>query len=276
MSPLSMMPQTVHTYLPQQHDGPRQFKDSEAAAALTRLPPDTPVYRYQSMPQMEATARTVDNESGLCVFLDVPERIVGDDRELLPFKTITFYPTSKTLIAKMPRRPHEVATEWLHDKIVGDILRDMGMRSISQLKSIGSATIDHKEADYTVQPKRLPRGRSRKWPSLVVETGFTETHGKLAADADWWLRQSNGDVKVVITIKVSKTKVTIRRWGGQAVLKQEIVMRKHNRRPATITGAPLRIPFRDLFLRDPVRNQGDLIFRQEDLEEWAEAIWEEY
>lgn len=47
-------------------------------------------------------------------------------------------------------------------------------------------------------------------------------------------------------------------------------------RDLSLTGGPLRIPFRDLFLKDPVGDQGDLIFQQSDLEEWAEAIWKHF
>lgn len=83
-------------------------------------------------------------------------------------------------------------------------------------------------------------------------------------------------MKVVITIKVSKAMVAVRRWDEHAVLKEDIVVTRDEQGSITVTGGPLRIPFRDLFLKDPVGDQGDLIFQQSDLEEWAEAIWKHF
>ncbi|ODH51823.1 hypothetical protein GX48_02067 [Paracoccidioides brasiliensis] len=103
-----------------------------------------------------STARTVDR-----VFVDVPERIVVDDCERVGFRKITVFPKSKPLIAKMPGLPNEVATEWFHDNLY-DKVRDMGIRYSAELEGMGSAAIENREADYTVQPKNLLRGRSAK------------------------------------------------------------------------------------------------------------------
>ncbi|EEH35151.1 hypothetical protein PAAG_06198 [Paracoccidioides lutzii Pb01] len=172
-----MATQTIHTYSQQQqqHDEPKQcHQDIEAEAALSCLPKETPVYQYQSMPQMAVTARTVDDESGYCVFVDVPERIVGDDRERVGFRKITIFPKSKTLIAKMPGLPHEAATEWFHDNLC-DKVRDMGIRYSAELEGMGSAAVENRETDYTVQPKNLRRGRSAK---LAIIGRRVRVHGE--------------------------------------------------------------------------------------------------
>ncbi|KGM91662.1 hypothetical protein PABG_12117 [Paracoccidioides brasiliensis Pb03] len=61
----------------------------------------------------------------------------------------------------MPGLPNEVATEWFHDNLY-DKVRDMGIRYSAELEGMGSAAIENREADYTVQPKNLLRGRSAK------------------------------------------------------------------------------------------------------------------
>lgn len=43
-------------------------------------------------------------------------------------------------------------------------------------------------------------------------------------------------------------------------------------RSSYIAGGPLTIPFADLFLRAPVRNQGDIIFNNTEFEEWSKNV----
>lgn len=67
------------------------------------------------------------------------------------------------------------------------------------------------------------------------------------------------------------------RCDSNAAIQESIAVRKERKKyPVSVTSGPLRVPFQDLFLRDPVRNQSDLIFSDDDLREWAENIWEEY
>ncbi|KAI1916815.1 hypothetical protein LOZ66_000436 [Ophidiomyces ophidiicola] len=267
------MSQTVHTYLQQRRNEPEQdCGDEESDFALTQLPDDIPVYRYQSLPQLAAIAYTVDNESGYCVFLGVPESDISEKREAINFKSITFYPRYNVLIGKMPRRYHEAAINWLHGELVVKV-EQMGMRFILQLKSVGASLIVNREPDYCLRPKSLPHGRPMTWPSLVVAT---ESQEILRDDPYWWTRQSNHDVKVVITITVSKTKITIKRWDEQALLKEDIAVERYRQQSVIVVGHPLRIPFQDLFLRDPIGYQGDLLFGEYDLKEWAESIWQEF
>lgn len=81
--PLKMAAQNVHTY----HALGRHCRDSEAEVALACLPKETCVFQYESMSQMEAAAHGVADadvdvdEGGYCVFINVPESIVGRDRE---------------------------------------------------------------------------------------------------------------------------------------------------------------------------------------------------
>ncbi|KAL1960578.1 hypothetical protein VTO42DRAFT_7157 [Malbranchea cinnamomea] len=276
---LKMISQNLESYLHlRQYESGERPGDSEAEVALACLPKETPVYRYESVSQMEGAAHTV-RDGGYCVFVDVPQRVVTRDREAVRIGRISYYSESKVLIARMPSEPHEVATGWLNDAI-HDSLGEMGMRFRTYLVSKGSALVEYKEPDLSLRPRNLPPGRSGKWPTLVVETGYTESHRRLDNDARWWIQKSNGRVKVVITVKVSRTKVTIKRYGRlgrtRASILQIVTMARRGQQPIHITGSPLRIPFHDVFLREPVGNQGDFVYTQSELDEWANLIWEHY
>ncbi|KAK2734226.1 hypothetical protein FQN57_001747 [Myotisia sp. PD_48] len=265
---------TTPTYLQQQREKPK-WVDEEAEAMLACLPKRTPVFHYQSMPKMEAAAHTV-NDSWYCVFVEVPERICDDKREKVKIGRIQHYPKAKIIIAKMPGKSHEIAAHLVAVSIY-DQMRDCRMRLWGNLKETGSVLLDGKEPDVSLQPTLLPPGRSEIWPTLVVEAGRSESHAALERDAHWWRCHPNGAVGVVITIKVSKTKITIKRY-DPAGLQDDILIKRGRRQNATVTvtGGPLTIPFADLFLRQPVGAQSDFVLDAAELEEWAREIWLEF
>jgi len=59
-----------------------------------------------------------------------------------------------------------------------------------------------KEGDESLAPRT--RVGSEQWPSLVVEIGYSESEKKLRRDARWWLTNSGGQTRFVITVKVRK------------------------------------------------------------------------
>ncbi|EPS27739.1 hypothetical protein PDE_02683 [Penicillium oxalicum 114-2] len=66
-------------------------------------------------------------------------------------------------------------------------------------------TQSSKEPDGSWFPKSIPPGRSRTWPSVVLEVGVSESRKKLRADATWWLANSQGEVNIVILISINRT-----------------------------------------------------------------------
>ncbi|KAF7121832.1 hypothetical protein CNMCM5793_009385 [Aspergillus hiratsukae] len=60
-----------------------------------------------------------------------------------------------------------------------------------------------KEADQSCRPVHLPAGHSNHWPSVVVESAYSESQSKLANDARWWLNASEGELKTAITFMVT-------------------------------------------------------------------------
>lgn len=137
----------------------------------------------------------------------------------------------------------------------------------------------------------IPVGRSDEWPSMMIETGYSDGKSKFVSDACWWLTESRGDVKNVLTISVhQKEKETvIDSWGwigrptraepgrGTPEIKQRVVITQDiNQHMAHGTGAPLNIPFEDLFLRKPAAssNEEDLVFDVDELRYMAYTIWQ--
>lgn len=77
-----------------------------------------------------------------------------------------------------------------------------------------------KQADDPWAPKRFPSGRARKWLMIVLETALgpldadseaaeSETQSKLDYDVRFWLGESNGDVRIVFTLKVDRKTPTV-------------------------------------------------------------------
>lgn len=140
-------------------------------------------------------------------------------------------------------------------------------------------------ADHSLRPRRLPAGRSDKWPSVAVEVGFAESRAKRQHDLCWWLSRSDGEVKVAIGLSTHKLKreIVVEVWGivdgttGKTpTLQQEVVISKEAAdSTANVTNAPLTIAFESLFLRPANQPaERDIELTDDDLREMAEAIWE--
>ncbi|PYH74403.1 uncharacterized protein BO88DRAFT_439885 [Aspergillus vadensis CBS 113365] len=135
-----------------------------------------------------------------------------------------------------------------------------------------AASPQGKQPDACVfPPNRQPRGgKCDGWPSLVVETGVSESLTKLRRDATWWFQHSSGDTGSELRIEKwqlvpSGSPVTrhlieeLRQHPGlmpplgqlpagvqTAFCVQEVVIT-----PQSIMGQPLVIPFRALFDQKP-------------------------
>ncbi|KAJ5784124.1 uncharacterized protein N7518_009801 [Penicillium psychrosexuale] len=76
------------------------------------------------------------------------------------------------------------------------------------IHAVGSKRIravsSSKEADGSWVPTQPIPGRSTTWPTVVVEVGVSESYRKLRADAEWWLTNSKGDVKLVIIVSINR------------------------------------------------------------------------
>ncbi|CAG8150028.1 unnamed protein product [Penicillium nalgiovense] len=66
--------------------------------------------------------------------------------------------------------------------------------------------------DSSWTPRDLPSGRSRKWPTLVLEVSYSQTRAYLKEAMQFWLDEPESDVKVAISITVSDRKILLERW----------------------------------------------------------------
>ena len=225
---------------------------------------------------------------------------------------MTHYMDTRELIIKLPTAKHEAAHLSFGGK-VNRKLEGMGLPEDS-LYGIGATTFvgssSSKEGDSTYKP--LCRTREEDWPTLVVEAGYSEKLAKLRADAEWWLINSGGKVKIVIIISIEEEEksLLIEQWCMPLPLPirsgpvtrarstanthantntnttvpvkiQELTIVQDPPIPHppgtiptyTVTGAPLILEFEKLLLRAPVPPEGNVIFTAADLQAWAERYW---
>ncbi|KAJ5124070.1 uncharacterized protein N7515_007895 [Penicillium bovifimosum] len=178
-------------------------------------------------------------------------------------------------------RAHDI-TAHVFAKLLIDCLRPMDLdnnlqlfRSASCIAENGSA----KQPDCQYVPDSLPRARTDKWPSLVVETGFSESPCKLMSDARFWLSESNGDVQVVLTIKIGRSSpnIVLEAWelvDDKVKCQQIVSVSKGENGHLYFQGQPLIISFEKLFLRLPsIPNERDITLDEASLEQLATHVW---
>lgn len=215
-------------------------------------------------------------------FTNVPPQIVeeSNDRptQILGTKCarVLYDRGLRQLIIKLTSEPHEVAHRTLSRQIETQAT-DMGI--LGDLKSLGSTRVTSrdisKEPDSAFRPITIPAGRDRRWPSVVIESGYSESTIHLRQMADLWVSESDGQVKVVIIISIERARgrILIEKWipnpaplstgpalrnrGRSALREQTITLTKTHNRPATVTGAPLVIGFHEMFLRNPADGHGE-------------------
>jgi hypothetical protein len=223
---------------------------------------------------------------------------------------MTHYTETDELIIKLPTEEHETAhvsfAKKVNRKLEGMGLPEDSLYGLGATKFVGSSS--SKEGDSAYKP--LCRPGKGQWPTLVVEAGYSETLPKLRADAEWWLINSGGDVKIVIVIWIepASRSLLIEQWcmplplalrSGPVtrarstsnanantntkvpVKTQELTVIQDPPIPHppgtiptyTVTGAPLTLEFEKLLLRAPVPPAGNVIFTAADLQAWAERYW---
>ncbi|KAL4757593.1 uncharacterized protein BDW70DRAFT_153250 [Aspergillus foveolatus] len=178
---------------------------------------------------------------------------------------------------------HESAAETFNFLLL-EAIGPVGMAHALRLSGGAThiTTIGSKEPDKAWKTKHLPRktGRSQDWPSAVLEVAFSETKAKLQAYVRYWLRASEGDVKIVFTIQIDQNapKITIEKWesnnNGRKNLEQRITISRTGNN-ITVSESPLRISFQKLFLRPPsIPKEHHVKIGEEKLQSLAEDVWD--
>ncbi|EEP82686.1 predicted protein [Uncinocarpus reesii 1704] len=263
---------------------------------LRALPRDTPWYYYSSISKMEKAVTNVERgkdrfNDQFVVFLEIPQHVVNQSAsESGPFCKLRpdYLTKEKILILKMVSRPHEmICGEFL--LVLFNSFGSLGHALRRELAIVGTAQVQGrdraKSPDGSLIPLVLPPGRSDQWPAFVLEIGVSEGAAKPQRDAIWWLQESQGDVLLAVTIKLNRRKrsLTITKWE----MVDKSTRRRNQRAEATqiitivvpqdkenisIRNAPLVLPFRSIFARDPVGDEGDVIIDSAALEDFAKRV----
>lgn len=238
---------------------------------LGRLPPPTHLYPYLGRHHfLDIYYRELDrfgrdqNAPDFVVFTGVDEKQFDEDFRNSSDKVVlhsisTYDPAKRVLFIKMTTHAHAQAIEGLGEELL-DALRPRNLRLM--LTSFAGQLLygqgQNKKADKGWGPLDRPLHQGQRWPSLVVEVAVSETRTKLEADISFWLTRTFGQVKMVITVDVARTRhqrILLDKWvlddNGQLHCAQQITLTKTSLQDRTpiIENGPLAIEFEALFLR---------------------------
>jgi len=186
---------------------------------------------------------------------------------------------------------HETAHLLVFDEI-RVIIFQMGL----QRKSIptGSAEfkgtgMKNKQGDSGLRPDP-PRSAGIQYPTLVIEAGDSESLPRLYKDKDWWFNNSSptlprGDVRIVLLIKVyPRTKrIVIEQWHRSFYQSPSarVEIKPHPHKPFSlddnscwiVEGAPMVIPFQEVFLRPAQGQETDIVLAEDFLADLVMLCW---
>ena len=271
---------------------------------------DVPIHQYKGTRDLRerVQAQSAELQAGhskqqYLVFQGVTkQQLAKIDRErdnIGRHTRITHYTSINLLIIKlMPSLKHELAHGDLAELLTFRFAF-MGFQK-PPLRHVGATRFDgnqsSKEGDSAYKPNS--RNHEDDWPTIVFESGLSESLTKLRNDAKWWLTNSQGDVRIVLIVSVKPGNKTLRveKWclaplqlrrspriinsGVQVPTRvQEILVTQNP--PAhpgdaatyTVTGAPLTLEFQEMLLRAPAPPESDVVFTTADLSQWATDFW---
>ncbi|CAG8894134.1 unnamed protein product [Penicillium egyptiacum] len=233
------------------------------------------------------------------------QEVLGGDRNPLevPYRLTLDAQRQQGVIRIMPSKAHKRVTRSFSNKLVAKLLNmgidpdDYTMNSASRYNG---RTCD-KEADESLTPLGNP-SEDDDWPSLVIETGLSESEAQLRADAHWWFSNSDHQVNIVMLFHIQRSperRVVIKLYhlepitpritrGLQADVRRALlsvpppppsqldsrtVLRPHLAAkeiviaPTDVQNAPLELDFESVMRRRPAPNtrERNITFTAEDL-----------
>jgi hypothetical protein len=258
---------------------------------VQKLPPTAGLKR--AIEQRMDDLRTGKTTDQYLVFKPVTEAKFDDldSRNIIgPGTRATYCGDLETLILKVPTTAHESA----HGDFSSMLIEQSTlMRVRRELQHHGRATRtgrrSKKQADSSYKPRYL-RPKSTDWPTIVLESGISESLRRLRIDAEWWLSNSGGDVKIVLifSVKVSTKAMRIEHWEMAPAPATRPVTRatpagtlvptcvqQVNIDPTGVHGGPITLAFEKIFLRlpnPPVEH--DITFTIQDLQIFSSDLWD--
>ncbi|KAK5657199.1 hypothetical protein OQA88_3257 [Cercophora sp. LCS_1] len=239
----------------------------------TLTPQDTLIYYNATTSHLDAL-RSADTDG------QYPGRITffGDEIGLVFFRVLK--PTHETAHLLLFRKiEHMIFQMGLADNYIPT--------GSAEYKGTGTKK---KQGDSGLLP-RPPRWAANHYPTLVIEAGNSESLPRLHKDKDWWFNNSppnlpQGDVRVVLLIKVypQTKRIIVEQW--HCSLRQSpsttVIIKQHPRKPFSlhdsshwvVEGAPMVIPFQEVFLRPKQGQDTDIILTNEFFADMAVKCWE--
>lgn len=211
-------------------------------------------------------------------FDEMNEICEGSD---FPKFTVLYDEASQILIVKIVAGvPHEACSRLFA------MFFESKFQALAELFPIGRGLFGtpgrrYKQADVGYKP---PSRRDVKdWPSVVFETGVSESLVKLRADAEFWLTSSQAATRVVIVLSINTTarSILIERWEPAIPLPNARQLRSVQctqtvslQEGAPYAGVPFLIPASMCFDMLPTHlGQGDYALTVEDLIEFNKILW---
>ncbi|KAH8904318.1 hypothetical protein BR93DRAFT_135768 [Coniochaeta sp. PMI_546] len=210
-------------------------------------------------------------------------------QEKRPFRIRRYDNSTGILVITIPTGLHEVLHLELYQKYFIRLVRN---NQEDGWKTIGSTTFrprghpggDGGEGDSSGGPRpvRDPKG---SWPTLVIESGVSESLSALQDDMRWWFSASDHEVKIVLLAKFDyrNQRIMIEKWEEaiqtrlgaiQPVLRQDItIIRDLATDSYHVTSGALVLSFRLLFLRAPGPQEGDYIISIAELQDYGRRVW---
>ncbi|PWW77945.1 hypothetical protein C7212DRAFT_312706, partial [Tuber magnatum] len=112
-------------------------------------------------------------------------------------------PLDSLIIRLMPGVPHDLISRSFFYQVGRKIDSFPGL--VGTWFPLGSGEFEahgrrKKQGDEAIKP--ATRSLETDWPSLVIEVGYSKSLQKLRFDAEWWLKYSAGQTRMVIIIKI--------------------------------------------------------------------------
>lgn len=260
-------------------------------------------------------ARTVVDRADSCfrdgqdwnpfvVFRDVPEQELDSvlsaanaEESIITKLGFDYYRPFEVLVVKLRSKEQEQAVQ-LFTRMLYRKLGQMHQNTSKHLRSSGPEVMKTKDrvkvpdACFSPVVNVSEDRQGNYWPTLVIEVGFSQCHGRLDQDAKWWLQQSEGHVRMVLTVSIERQGcegIKIEKWvpsnckeshhdhrydsnGGLVKAPSITICRGQNGKVAMMNGEEqLVIPFTQVLHREPQENDRDIVFEREDLENLAKC-----
>ncbi|RFU30801.1 hypothetical protein B7463_g5544, partial [Scytalidium lignicola] len=227
------------------------------------------------------------------------------------FNVSMYIADAKLLIITIPKGGHERVHGLLDDHILVRVVNmnlvydwdRVGATTYCRMNNAGN--IDTAGEGDSARKPLSQRPGGNDFPTLVIEGGYSQSLASLRAKARWWFTTSNHHVKVVLIAKVYKDNgnIVIELWKELPIQRQGAMTTRASvvasmspqcihtinisRANGIVPGhaniylpgsynvgnAPLRLLFTDLFLRNPVGTEGDIILSAANLQQFAAMVW---